>query len=80
MAGLEVIQTLKEMGAKPALPIVIAAFCNEEAFLYSPDMMGSLFTPAVSPLRLHCLMSGRTGRFSGAFSRDWVCRRRSQAF
>ncbi|CDI12164.1 Zn-dependent hydrolase [Agrobacterium pusense] len=42
VAGLEVIQTLKEMGAKPALPIVIAAFCNEEGVLYSPDMMGSL--------------------------------------
>lgn len=42
LAGLEVIQTLKEMGAEPARPIAIAAFSNEEGVLYSPDMMGSL--------------------------------------
>ncbi|MCJ8054652.1 Zn-dependent hydrolase [Shinella curvata] len=42
LAGLEVIQTMMERGANPAVPIVIAAFSNEEGVLYSPDMMGSL--------------------------------------
>ena len=42
LAGLEVVETLKEAGVKPARPIVVAAFTNEEGVRYAPDMMGSL--------------------------------------
>lgn len=42
LAGLEVIQTLKEAGAAPRRPIVLAAFTNEEGVRYAPDMLGSL--------------------------------------
>ena len=42
LAGIEVIQTLKEAGCKTARPIAVGAFTNEEGVRYSPDMMGSL--------------------------------------
>lgn len=42
LAGLEVIETLKETGFQPVRPIVVAAFTNEEGVRYAPDMMGSL--------------------------------------
>lgn len=42
LAGLEVIQTLKETGFRPSRPIAVAAFTNEEGVRYAPDMMGSL--------------------------------------
>ncbi|RDL47147.1 N-carbamoyl-L-amino acid hydrolase [Ensifer sp. M14] len=42
LAGLEVIETLKEQGFEPARPIVVAAFTNEEGVRYAPDMLGSL--------------------------------------
>jgi N-carbamoyl-L-amino-acid hydrolase len=42
LSGLEVIQTLKSAGFKPARPIAVAAFTNEEGVRYAPDMTGSL--------------------------------------
>ena len=42
LAGIEVIQSLKEAGVKAARPMAVAAFTNEEGVRYSPDMMGSL--------------------------------------
>ncbi len=42
LAGLEVIQSLKEAGVKPEYPLAVGAFTNEEGVRYSPDMMGSL--------------------------------------
>ncbi len=42
MAGLEVIQTLKENGFQPVHSIVLANFTNEEGTRFNPDMMGSL--------------------------------------
>lgn len=42
LAGIEVIQSLKEAGVKTARPMAAAAFTNEEGVRYSPDMMGSL--------------------------------------
>ncbi|RWI92340.1 Zn-dependent hydrolase [Mesorhizobium sp.] len=42
LAGLEVIESVKEAGFAPARPLVVAAFTNEEGVRYSPDMMGSL--------------------------------------
>jgi len=42
LAGLEVIETLKQAGFYPARPLLVAAFTNEEGVRYAPDMMGSL--------------------------------------
>ena len=42
LAGLEVIQTLREAGFVPERPIAVAAFTNEEGVRFAPDMMGSL--------------------------------------
>lgn len=42
IAGIEVIQSLKEAGVKTVRPMAVAAFTNEEGVRYSPDMMGSL--------------------------------------
>lgn len=42
LAGLEVVETLKEAGYWPRQPIVVAAFTNEEGVRFAPDMMGSL--------------------------------------
>ena len=42
LAGIEVIQTLRETGAQPERPLAVGAFTNEEGVRYAPDMMGSL--------------------------------------
>lgn len=42
LSALEIIQSLKEAGAKTARPLVVTAWTNEEGIRYSPDMMGSL--------------------------------------
>lgn len=42
LAGLEVVETLKEAGFVPRQPIAVAAFTNEEGVRFAPDMMGSL--------------------------------------
>ncbi len=42
LAGLEIIESLKEANFVPVRPIVVAAFTNEEGARYTPDMMGSL--------------------------------------
>ena len=42
LSAIEVVRTLKENGYRPARPIAIGAFTNEEGVRYQPDMMGSL--------------------------------------
>ena len=42
LAGIEVLQSLREAGAKTERPLVVGVFTNEEGVRYSPDMMGSL--------------------------------------
>jgi N-carbamoyl-L-amino-acid hydrolase len=42
VAGLEVLQTLREAGVATARPMAVAVFTNEEGVRYQPDMMGSL--------------------------------------
>jgi N-carbamoyl-L-amino-acid hydrolase len=42
LAGLEAIETLRASGFKPARPIAVAAFTNEEGVRFAPDMLGSL--------------------------------------
>jgi N-carbamoyl-L-amino-acid hydrolase len=42
LAGLEVVETLRDAGLAPRRGIVVAAFTNEEGVRYAPDMLGSL--------------------------------------
>ncbi|MDR6292610.1 N-carbamoyl-L-amino-acid hydrolase [Inquilinus ginsengisoli] len=42
LAGLAVVEALRQAGAAPARPIAVAAFTNEEGVRFQPDMMGSL--------------------------------------
>lgn len=42
IAGIEVIQSLKESGYQSKRPLVVTAFTNEEGSRYQPDMMGSI--------------------------------------
>ena len=41
LAGLEVIETLRQAKVSLARPIAVAAFTNEEGARFAPDMMGS---------------------------------------
>ena len=43
LAALEVLETLSESGERPARPIILASFVNEEGVRFMPDMMGSLY-------------------------------------
>ena len=42
LAGLAVIEALQAAGARPARPLAVVAYTNEEGVRYAPDMMGSL--------------------------------------
>lgn len=42
LSGLAVIRAFRKAGIKPARPITVGAFTNEEGIRYQPDMMGSL--------------------------------------
>ena len=42
LAGLEVIETLKQAGITPARPLAVAFFTDEEGSRFPPDMLGSL--------------------------------------
>ena len=42
LAGLEVIETLKQAEVEPARPMAVAFFTDEEGSRFAPDMLGSL--------------------------------------
>lgn len=42
LAGLSVIEAMQAAGTRPARPLAVAAFTNEEGVRFQPDMMGSL--------------------------------------
>jgi beta-ureidopropionase / N-carbamoyl-L-amino-acid hydrolase len=42
LAGLEVIETLKQAGIRPSRPLAVAFFTDEEGARFAPDMLGSL--------------------------------------
>ena len=42
LAGLEVVQALKDAGLRTEKPLAVAFFTNEEGARFAPDMMGSL--------------------------------------
>ena len=43
VGALEVLESLMESGWRPARPLILASFVNEEGVRYMPDMMGSLY-------------------------------------
>lgn len=59
LAALEVVQTLREAGARPDRPITVAAFTNEEGVRFTPDMLGSLVFAGGLPVEeaLACVAS-----------------------
>lgn len=62
LAGLEVVQTLAEAGARPEHPITVAAFSNEEGVRFTPDMLGSLVYAGGMPVEeaLACVATDGT--------------------
>ncbi len=42
LAGLEVIETCRDLGITPGRPLAVAFFTNEEGARFAPDMLGSL--------------------------------------
>ncbi len=42
LAGLEVVETLRDAGIAPPRPLCVAFFTNEEGSRFQPDMLGSL--------------------------------------
>ncbi len=42
LGGLEVIETLVDAGVRPARPLAVAFFTDEEGARFAPDMLGSL--------------------------------------
>jgi N-carbamoyl-L-amino-acid hydrolase len=50
LAGLEVIETLKQAGVTPDRPLAVAFFTDEEGARFAPDMLGSLVFVGGMPL------------------------------
>jgi N-carbamoyl-L-amino-acid hydrolase len=50
LAGLEVVETLKQAGVTPRRPIAVAFFTDEEGSRFAPDMLGSLVFVGGLPL------------------------------
>lgn len=65
LSGLEVIQSLKEAGYKPARPMAVGAFTNEEGVRYSPDMLGSLVYAGGMTAEEACSIVGIDGTILG---------------
>lgn len=42
LAGLSVVEAMQASGLRPARPVAVVAYSNEEGVRYAPDMMGSL--------------------------------------
>ena len=61
LAGLEVIETLKDEGFEPKQSIVVAAFTNEEGVRFAPDMMGSLVLAGGIPIEAALSAIGTDG-------------------
>jgi N-carbamoyl-L-amino-acid hydrolase len=50
LAGLEVVESLKQAGLEPARPLAVAFFTDEEGSRFAPDMLGSLVYVGGMPL------------------------------
>ena len=65
LAGLELVQSLKEAGVRPYRPVAICAFTNEEGVRYQPDMMGSLVYAGGMSAEEACRAVGTDGTILG---------------
>jgi N-carbamoyl-L-amino-acid hydrolase len=65
LAGLEVIQTLKDAGIVTRRPLAVAFFTNEEGARFNPDMMGSLVYVGGLPLDAALATVGIDGQSVG---------------
>ena len=83
IAGLEMIEALRDAGITPARPLGVAVFTNEEGSRFQPDMMGSLVhaggldlaqgtaqTGFVQAERREQEVLGDCQAFNGGFARD----------
>lgn len=65
LAGIEVLQSLKEAGCSTARPMAVAAFTNEEGVRYAPDMLGSLVYAGGMPVEQALATVGVDGTVLG---------------
>lgn len=65
LAGIEVLQSLKEAGVKTARPMAVGVFTNEEGVRYSPGMMGSLVYAGGMSAEAACAAVGIDGTVLG---------------
>lgn len=65
LAGLEVVETLRDAGFVPDRPIAVVAFTNEEGVRYAPDMMGSLVYAGGLPVDEVLATAGTDGSVLG---------------
>ena len=65
LAGLEVVQALKDAGVRTEKPIAVAFFTNEEGARFAPDMMGSLVFQGDLPLASALAVKGIDGTTVG---------------
>ncbi len=65
LAGLSVIEALREAGRIPKRPLALAAFTNEEGVRYAPDMMGSLVYAGGLPVEAALATVGTDGTVLG---------------
>lgn len=65
LAGIEVLQSLKEAGMKTARPMAVGVFTNEEGVRYSPGMMGSLVCAGGMSAEAACAAAGVDGTVLG---------------
>lgn len=66
LSGLAVIEALQTAGLRPARPIAIVAYTNEEGVRYAPDMMGSLVAAGGLPIGRALATIGTDGTTLGA--------------
>ena len=66
LAGLAVIEAMQAAGLRPARPITVAAFTNEEGVRFAPDMLGSLVAAGGLPVEAALAITGTDGASLGA--------------
>lgn len=65
LAGLAVIEAVREAGEVPPRPLALAAFTNEEGVRYAPDMLGSLVYAGGLPVEAALATVGIDGTMLG---------------
>ena len=66
LSGLAVIEAMQAADLRPARPIAVAAFTNEEGVRFAPDMLGSLVAAGGLPVDRALAIIGTDGTSLGA--------------